>query len=368
MRLSLLILSVCVWPLFSFGFSDPTKKDTASAMVVYDARVAFLPKANFTSNYYQEIIDSLVQLDTVPLSLINQLNIYKTLSSRNEAELPLVIDSIFESQAVTQSALNAVNIYVAAIDRSVWRPSGFELYIPSDHSPYPANVFYEDWNTQVPYPYRNSLSRFDSTLTLLLVDSLANCGFHTPFDGIVTSRFGWRYGRNHNGIDIDLEVWDPVHAAFPGVVRVARYYKGFGRVVVVRHYNGLETLYAHLHRFKVKPGDIIEAGDVVGLGGSSGNSTGSHLHFEVRFQGVPIKPSQMINFKTNQLRSNVIKLRKSGTFLAAVPETREYEVKKGDYLYQVARIFGISVDKLCAINGLRLNETLRVGQRLIVGT
>jgi len=346
----------------------PTKKDTSSAMVVYDAEVTFLPRPSYDKTYYNQIIDSLVVLDTVPVPLVKQINVYKTLSEKSVSELPVVIDSIFQSETVSQATLNAVNIYMSAIDKSLDNPSGFHLYVPLDDSPYPANVLYADWNTQVPNPFRNNLSKFDSTLTLLLVDSLANCGFHTPFDGVVTSNFGWRYGRNHNGIDIDLEVWDPVHAAFPGVVRVARYYKGFGRVVVVRHYNGLETLYAHLHRFKVKPGDIVEAGDVVGLGGSSGNSTGSHLHFEVRFQGVPIKPSQIINFRTNSLRSNVIKLRKSGSFLAAVPETREYEVKKGDYLYRVARTFGVSVEKLCAMNGIKKTESLKVGQKLIVGT
>ncbi|MCH2215322.1 MAG: M23 family metallopeptidase [Flavobacteriales bacterium] len=368
MKLSPLILLALIVPSLCSGFGNPAKKDTASAMVVYDAQVSFLPQADFSSNYYNEIIDSLVMLDTVPVSLVNQLSIYKTLASKKEVELPAVIDSIFDSREVTQTSLNAVNIFMAAIERAVVKPTGFELYIPLDDSPYPANTLYSNWNTQVPNPFRNSLAKFDTTLTLLLVDSLANCGFHTPFDGVVTSRFGWRYGRNHNGIDIDLEVWDPVHSAFPGVVRVARYYKGFGRVVVVRHYNGLETLYAHLHRFKVKPGDIVEAGDIVGLGGSSGNSTGSHLHFEVRFQGVPIKPSQIINFRTNQLRSSVINLRKSGAFLVAVPETREYEVKKGDYLYQVARTFGISVEKLCAMNGLKSTESLKVGQKLIVGT
>jgi murein DD-endopeptidase MepM/ murein hydrolase activator NlpD len=186
---------------------------------------------------------------------------------------------------------------------------------------------------------------------------------------VVTSHFGWRYGRNHNGIDIDLEVWDPVHSAFPGVVRVARFYKGFGRVVVVRHYNGLETTYAHLHRFKVKPGDIVEAGDVVGLGGSSGQSTGSHLHFEVRFQGVPIRPSQLIDFKNHVLRSPMVKLKKEGAFLAVVPDNNEiYLVKAGDNLYKIAKTYGCSVDELCTLNNIQAKAQLKTGQKLIVGT
>jgi murein DD-endopeptidase MepM/ murein hydrolase activator NlpD len=369
MNLSPLTLLLLLLPAWVYGGErEPEVRDTSSAVVVYGVEVAFMPKAEFSTVYYDQLIDSLVLLDTVPVPLVNQLSIYKALSKRKPNELPAVIDSIFESDHISASSLNAVNLYMATIDKTRNRPSAFSNYVPYDDSPYPSNVFYGEWNTQVPNPFRNDLSRFDTTLTLLLVDSAMNCGFQVPFDGVVTSYFGWRYGRNHNGIDIDLEVWDPVRSAFPGVVRVARYYKGFGRVVVVRHYNGLETLYAHLHRFKVKPGDVIEAGDVVGLGGSSGNSTGSHLHFEIRFQGVPIKPSQVIDFRTNQLRSEVIRLTRAGSFLSAVPETKEYKVKKGDYLYRVARLFGMTVEELCTLNGLKQTEPLVPGQKLIVGT
>lgn len=369
MNLSPLTLLLLLIPSFLWSYDGgPADRDTSSAVVVYDADVEFMPQIGLSPNYYGEVIDSLVLLDTVPVSLVNQLSIYKALAQRDPMELPAVIDSIFESEYIPTSSINAINLYMAVMDRAMDRPSAFSSYVPYDDSPYPSNVYYGDWNTQVPNPFRNNLSKFDSTLTLLLVDSLYNCDFEVPFDGVVTSYFGWRYGRNHNGIDIDLEVWDPVKAAFPGVVRVARYYKGFGRVVVVRHYNGLETLYAHLHRFKVKPGDIVEAGEIVGLGGSSGNSTGSHLHFEIRFQGVPIKPSQVINFKTNRLHANVIHLNRSGAYLSAIPETKEYKVKKGDYLYRVARLFGMTVDELCAMNGIKPSETLVPGQKLIVGT
>ena len=368
MNLSPLLIALMLTPFLTFADGDPAKRDTSSAVVVYEAKSEFKPHAAYSADHYNRVIDSLVLLDTVPVRLVNQLSIYRTLAERKSYELPAVIDSIFESDYVSATTISAVNLYMSAVDKSFGEPSAFAHYVPYDESPYPSNVFYGEWNTSVPNPFRNNLSRFDSVLTLLLVDSASNCGFQIPFDGVVTSQFGWRYGRNHNGIDIDLEVWDPVVSAFPGVVRVARYYKGFGRVVVVRHYNGLETLYAHLHRFKVKPGDIVEAGDVVGLGGSSGNSTGSHLHFEVRFQGVPIKPSQIINFKTNRLHSNLVHLSRSGSFLAAVPETKQYRVKKGDYLYRVAKLFGLTVDELCAINGIRRNQVLRPGQKLIVGT
>lgn len=373
---------ICVFSLVLFAFNclahgkdtEKEKRDTTLAVVVYDADVKFIPKATYTVEDYSLLIDSLVRLESVPVALVNQLNVYRTLAM-NPMKLGSVVDSIFETPNIPKPVINAVNIYLSAMAEALAAPTGFAAYVPVNESEYPADFFYGDWNTLVPNPSRNNLLAFDSTLHLLLVDSAENCGFHTPFHGVVTSNFGWRYGRNHNGIDIDLEVWDPVHSAFPGVVRVARYYKGFGRVVVVRHYNGLETIYAHLHRFKVEPGDVVEAGDVVGLGGSSGNSTGSHLHFEIRFQGVPIKPSQVIDFKNHALRSDVIELSKSGAFLAAavptdneIPTAKMYKVKSGDYLYKIAREFGVSIDSICKINHIKRNAPLYAGQQLVIGS
>ncbi len=359
--------------LFANHTEPESARDTAAAVVVYNANARFIPQPDYRISDYSRMIDSLVTLDTVPVSLVNQLNIYRMLADKNADELKLVIDSIFEMESVPAPVLNAVNIYMSAMNEVLAQPTGFYAYVPMSDAPHPSDYFYKDWNTEVPNPFRNNLSAFDSTLKLMLVDSAQNCGFHSPFDGVVTSHFGWRYGRNHNGIDIDLEVWDPVHSAFPGVVRVAKYYQGFGRVVVVRHYNGLETLYAHLHRFKVKPGDIIEAGDVVGLGGSSGHSTGSHLHFEVRFQGVPIKPASLINFKTNEIRANEVTLERSGAFLAVATDSKTddkkvYQVKQGDYLYKIARQFGTTVDKICNLNGIQSKSNLTTGQKLIIGT
>ncbi len=359
-----------------------SRRDTTAAVVVYNAATKFIPNARLTVEDYTHMIDSLVMLDTIPVSLVNQLNVYRNLSNRKRSELWQVVDSIFDSPNVPRPVVNAVNIYLSAIEEEMAAPKGFYAHIPADDSPYPANAFYQNWNTNVAHPFRNNLADFDSTLTLLLVDEEQDCGFSVPFEGPLTSHFGWRWGRNHNGTDIDLNVWDPVVAAFPGVVRVSRAYKGYGRVVVIRHYNGLETLYAHLHRLKLKPGDTVEAGDVIGLGGNSGNSTGSHLHFEVRFQGVPINPATLINFREGKLKSNTITLRKSGAFLAVVTPAQlekeqkmlartgshTYEVKKGDYLYKIAREQGISVEEICAANKLRPNQTLQVGQKLRLGT
>ncbi len=372
MTRAICLLLLSFYSAFSFahnGEPDTEKRDTSMAVVIYDANAKFIPDVNFSVVDYSGMIDSLLMLDTVPISLVNQLNIYRMLSEKDQQDLGTVIDSIFEIPNVPMPVLNAVNIYMSAMGSALMAPTGFAAYIPQSESKYPGGAFYDKWNTNVPNPTRNNLAQFDTTMQLLLVDTTQNCGFESPFKGVVTSHFGWRYGRNHNGIDIDLEVWDPVNAAFPGVVRVAKFYKGFGRVVVIRHHNGLETTYAHLHRFKVKAGDEVDAGDVIGLGGSSGHSTGSHLHFEVRFQGVPIKPSQLIDFKNDCLRSPVVTLAKSGAFLTVVPkEGSIYEVKKGDYLSKIAKEFGLTLDELCTLNKIQSKTHLKTGQKLIVGT
>lgn len=385
MRLPLSLLAVQILlPLFAFSGNGKTpkseekentavKRDTSSAVVIYDAEAKFIPSSEYDVAFYTDMIDSLVQLDTVPVALINQLNVYRNLTKRKRCELLYVVDSIFESPRVPKPVVNAVNIYLNALERELAAPTGFYAHVPLDGSPYPANAFYKDWNTNVPFPERNNLADFDSVLTLSLTDPDWDCGFEVPFKGILTSHFGWRWGRNHNGTDINLNVWDPVKAAFPGVVRVARFYKGYGRVVVIRHYNGTETLYAHLHRFKVKAGDEVDAGDVIALGGSSGHSTGSHLHFEIRFQGVPINPATVINFGKGTLKQEVIRLERDGSFLAVVPDRENeaplvYEVQKGDYLYKIAREQGTTIEDIRTANNLRRNEPLRVGQKLRVGT
>lgn len=352
-----------------------TPRDTVTAVVVYNAETTFVPRATFGVADYSHMIDSLVRLDTVPVSLVNQLNIYRILAAKSPKTLNLVIDSIFDSDFVPQPVLNAVNTYMTVMGRALAQPTGFAAYVPVSDSPYPSATFYNNWNTEIAYPVRNNLAAFDSTLKLLLVDSTENCGYSPPIHGVITSLFGYRntFGRNHNGIDIDLEVWDPVHVAFPGVVRVAKYVNGFGRVVIVRHYNGLETTYAHLHRFKVQPGDEVEAGDVIGLGGSSGHSTGSHLHFEIRFQGVPIDPSQIIDFETFSLKGSTVSLKKKGVILAVVPDTESnpekvYEVKHGDYLYKIAQQFGTTVQHICKLNGIQSKSNLYEGQQLIIGS
>ncbi len=305
-------------------------KDTLSAIVITPNNSLYCSVSDLSGKKIISFIDSLLELDKIPAKLLKEL---KELAVSKHSE--------------DDNKITLTNYY--------------------DSSPYPSNTTYNNiWNTKVITPYDASLTKNDTTLMLTLVDQKNNCNFISPIQNpVVTSNFGWRHGENHTGIDLDLQVWDPVVAAFDGMVRVAFYHPGYGRVVVIRHYNGLETLYAHLHRFKVKTGDIIEAGQVIGLGGSSGKSTGSHLHFEIRYKGIPLNPKHIISFKTNKLLSDSLELIKQKWDYAALPTGLKYHtIERGDFMYKIAKRYGMSVKELCDINGISRNKVLIVGKKL----
>ena len=190
--------------------------------------------------------------------------------------------------------------------------------------------------------------------------------FH-PFDGPVTSGFGWRDSTQHNGVDIDLNKGDKVAAAFDGMVRIAKRCGGFGNVVIIRHYNGLETVYGHLSKIKVKPGQVIIAGQIIGLGGSTGHSTGSHLHFEVRFKGVPINPKYLISFTDEKLLADEITIKKTRWGIAAYPTNDKlYKVEKGDTVFEIAKRYATTTTSLKEINGLTGRVRLKPGQVICI--
>jgi murein DD-endopeptidase MepM/ murein hydrolase activator NlpD len=232
----------------------------------------------------------------------------------------------------------------------------------------PAHSLYGSWETDAIFLKEFEPATWTDTVTLELTHS--PCDHSMPVCGEINSCFGPRRGRMHYGVDLDLETGDPVVAAFEGMVRIARSHRTFGNVIVLRHANGLETLYAHLSRIDVVPGAMVEAGAPIGLGGSTGRSTGSHLHFEVRYLGQPIDPQRLFDLTEGVLYSDAITLHKgvfAGLGKSVKPVNKYHVVRKGDTLSTIARRSGTSVKALCKVNRIRASSTLRIGQRLRIG-
>jgi murein DD-endopeptidase MepM/ murein hydrolase activator NlpD len=241
---------------------------------------------------------------------------------------------------------------------------------------FPAYDLYCGWDTVNTHSAKFDVSILkDSSRNILLYD-VNSCGYVHPFAGKITSTFGPRKKRYHYGVDIDLETGDCVAAAFDGRVRIAKKSKSYGNVIVIRHPNGLETYYAHLSKLNVEIGQEVYAGEVIGLGGNTGHSHGSHLHFEVRYMGQPVNPAEMISFEQHKLISDTLTLNKNTfSYLSAAKRAaaknstykrsgKIHTVKKGDTLSAIARKYGTTPKALCAKNRLKLNTTLRLGQKI----
>lgn len=164
---------------------------------------------------------------------------------------------------------------------------------------YPYFDIYSFWDTATLDPYRFDFKTIGGSVGFPVLES--DCGFALPCTGNLNSPFGWRWGRQHSGVDLQLKTGDTVSAAFDGVVRMSMWYHGYGNCIIIRHHNGIETLYGHLSKRIVKSGDLVNAGQVIGLGGSTGHSTGPHLHFETRFMGKAFNPQNLIDFKQDSL-------------------------------------------------------------------
>ena len=217
--------------------------------------------------------------------------------------------------------------------------------------------------------------------TLQLVDHKAKQEFFYPTPDIsrLTSRWGARRRRWHYGLDLGMATGQPVYAAFDGVVRYSSgpYCGGYGNLIVVQHYNGLETYYAHLSKRNVKAGDHVSAGQTIGLCGNTGRSYGSHLHFEIRYKGVPMNPENVVDVTTRTLKNETLVLTQSsfakrggssavssGSSSASKSGATYYKVRQGDTLSKIAKRNGTTIKRLCQLNGIKETTVLSVGRRL----
>ena len=238
--------------------------------------------------------------------------------------------------------------------------------IRAEQSEYPALSLYPNWNNQYVHAYGNAI--IPDTYTIDLT------GFHMPTPSTkITSPFGPRWRRMHNGLDLKVNIGDTIVAAFDGKVRIVKYERrGYGKYVVIRHDNGLETVYGHLSKQLVEENQLVKAGEVIGLGGNTGRSTGSHLHFETRFLGIAINPIYMFDFPKQDIVADTYTFRRTqGSKRAGSHDTqvadgtiRYHKVKSGDTLSRIAKLRGVSVSTLCKLNRIKPTTPLRIGQDL----
>lgn len=267
-------------------------------------------------------------------------------------------------------------------------------YVKNDDTFVADSIYLEKWNNTEVNPYKIQLQDMPYKVTLWLVDSVSS--FKCPNTVKVFSKFGIRHGRSHMGVDLPLRTGDPVYAAFDGKVRLASRMGGYGNMVILRHDNGLETTYGHLSAIDVQADQRVHAGDVIGKGGSTGHSTGPHLHFETRYKGLAFDPQWLIDFETGELRGDVFVL-KSKHMLANcqyVPQSEQEEediykteeeeraeaerlaaelraakyhkIKSGDTLGALAIKYGTSVKAICRLNNITPKTVLKIGRTLRV--
>ena len=249
----------------------------------------------------------------------------------------------------------------------------------------PIDIKAEFWDHTVYNPFKDEVVVFP--LRLEFKDST----YASPIDKnkVVTSRYGWRRGRAHKGIDIDLVTGDSLFAMFDGIVRMSRYSKGHGKTVVVRHYNGLETVYAHLSAYGVKENDSVFKGQYLGKGGVSGNARGSHLHLVVNYKGISINPEYLFEFnESNAIRSKEIwvtqqwtrpyvhnskrqskiipLLTEADAVTSLKKQKRIYIVKRGDTLSRISKTNNVSIASICKTNAISKTSVIKPGQKLVI--
>jgi murein DD-endopeptidase MepM/ murein hydrolase activator NlpD len=345
------------------------KNDTLRAINFHGNEFLVKTSIKWSNELIVSYIDSLFNTSLKPREIQEQLELFLSIKEMNDERIYALIDSLFDLPSVPHKMISQINYFIL-IRNGILEDEQLKTAVAItafyDDSEFPANCFYESWDTEITHPYNDELWKEDNApIELVLQDSNNFCNYYHPHDGIITSHYGWREGRLHKGIDIGLRTGEPVRAAFDGMVRIARNHGGYGNVIVIRHYNGLETLYAHLHRIKVKPGQEVQAGQLIGLGGSTGRSSGAHLHFEILFKGKQIDPRHLIDLKDKKLLGEAFILNKNNWSYSAYPAGAKFHVvERGEYLQVIAQRYGITINKLCSLNSIEKKTILKSGQKL----
>lgn len=255
--------------------------------------------------------------------------------------------------------------------------------IQQEQAASPSAQLYKDWNNRYAHRASELPDSFNINLKHFCMPTTSR---------IVTSNFGSRWGRMHKGLDVKVYIGDTIRAAFDGKVRIVRYESGgYGNYVVIRHHNGLETIYGHMSKQLVEENTTVHAGDPIGLGGNTGRSTGSHLHFETRLCGVALNPALMFDFRNQDVTGDnyffrrdsynkeslvATRLRGKNDETASVEESnvgnsnteseevRYHKVAKGETLSSIARKRGTTIEQICKLNHIKSNMRVKPGQIL----
>lgn len=232
-----------------------------------------------------------------------------------------------------------------------------------------AEVYRNIWMNERVNPYRIPIDSIGDSIAISMK------GFQWPHKGYVTSHWGFRRYRFHYGTDIKVQVGDSIRSAWDGQVRIVGWDpRGYGHYVVIRHDNGLETIYGHLSQPLFDENERIYAGEVLGLGGNTGRSTGSHLHFEIRYLGNAFNPELLLDIENHQLRNvkdDTYLITKKGTYahkeeIKQLQNAQYHKIKQGDTLSGIAKRYRTSVKALCRLNGIKESTILQLGKKIRV--
>ena len=289
-------------------------------------------------------------------------------------------DKVFTQDLEVIDTLPTKDKYVRVILYSDYSWAYFDV----DRPVIDTSGFFDGWDSEMIHAFKGEpLSSLPDSIDVRLTDETHK--YHVPYIGKVISGFKWRGRHAHNGVDLPLHVGDTIRAAFDGIVRysgVPSETGGYGNLLVVRHDNGLETYYGHLSARLVNVDETVSAGEVIGLGGSTGHSTGPHLHFETRYHGKPFDPERVFDFEKGQVRDTILELRKEyfnlnshynqGNDQTVSKASKPYrpniyhKVRKGDTLSKIARKYGTTVNAICRLNGIKSTTILRPGRSLLI--
>jgi len=232
---------------------------------------------------------------------------------------------------------------------------------------------FDDWDSISIHIPKTDFSSMTDTIYLPLIE--AGTEYTLPRINSIVSRFGWRRYRYHYGVDTKNSLGDSIFSVFDGVIRIAKRNKTYGNVIIIRHYNGLETFYAHCSKLLVEPNQEVKAGELIALVGNTGRSSGPHLHFETRYKGAAFNPEYMIDFENNKLLSDTLIITKetfnysrsgnSSSSTSSPSGAVYYKIRSGDTLSGIAKKYRTNVNNIKRLNGLK-SDFIREGQRIRV--